>query len=332
MIGQCTYYYRKGGKRGSRCPRKPRLSEPRVSEEVLCYEHKPRVILRARRRRVPPAWEPNGIGKSGEEQEEQVALDRDPDVVGKSGEEQVALDRPKDILMFTLDNDPAISPQNDLLGYIKKECPSVVVHSLHFTQQKEIEAKLQEFKHSVCMLVINTHSDKSTIQTGSSEWPRVTDKGEMSKEMETLLRAIKQATTPKCKVILASCSAAANIGMMRDVELERPTFKGNDHVPWDCDNMRGYALIHYRFAVSLSPGTAELFARELPGRRIYATACKQVQDELTIATYPAAAPEGMCGEGTAELNVAVVSHRQCMYVAEFDPTEQEVSFSIASWF
>lgn len=221
----------------------------------------------------------------------------------------------KNILMFTLKDDVAIGPQNDLLVNIQRLCPNENIHvtSIMFSEQAEIEKTLKQYDHSVCMLIFNTHSSEESIQTGTEEFASCGSEDHyMSQKFGRLLDLMRNATTPMCKIILASCSAARYIAINLDLELGR----GDGVTPYECLYKRPYTRTLVKHSGGVLPGTATMIAQFLPGRIVYATACPQKRNELTAIEH---SPHmDLCGEDTEEINIGVVSNSQRVYVIDYD--------------
>ena len=242
----------------------------------------------------------------------------------------------KHILMVTLANDCAISPQNDLLDDIQRMCPDENFHitTVEFTKQSEIEYTLKEFDHNVCMFIMNTHAERDLIKTGTYETAQVYMNGTVSESMTSLLGCIEQATTPHCKIILASCRAAKYLAIQLETEegvypvedpLDPPQIK-----PLACREKEPYSRTIYTFGEYSGVGVAAKCAEQLPGRSIYASACLQVGNELTTCKH-LSDNRDICGKNTIEVNIGVLSDRQRMYILTYDPLlESNVSQDMPS--
>jgi hypothetical protein len=163
------------------------------------------------------------------------------------------------------------------------------------------------------MLIFNTHSTSESIQTGTEEFASVDSEDHyMSQKFGRLLDLMRNATTPMCKIILASCSAAKYIAIHLDLELGR----GDGVTPHECLYKRPYTRSLVKLSGRVSPGTATTIAQFLPGRIVYATACPQRRNEITAIEH---SPHmDLCGENTKEINIGVVSNSQRVYVIDYD--------------
>lgn len=226
----------------------------------------------------------------------------------------------KQVLFLTLANDHAIAPQNDFRNYLVRTCrENVSVTEAFFASQSELESELKKYDHNLALLVLGTHSTENSIMTGYQETATIDTIGQCDPKMLSLISHIQNAVTPNVKLVLTSCKAARHIANIGDVEIAIQFAELNgEQIPVECKGTeRNHALQKciYRFGDADSDaGVAWKFAKCIKGSVVFATACVQVSDEITVAIYNETQP--FCGNGP-ELNVGVLSNKQRMYVLEY---------------